>query len=105
MLIPLTEKLYVAPQITEETVAEAARQGVSLIINNRPEGEAPDQTAGERIAAAVRAAGTDPDLAATLAAAGVGVRTSTPAEFVAAIAEERAKVAAIAQAVGTKPAQ
>lgn len=57
----------------------------------------------ERIAADIRAAGQDPDVAAKLAAAGVGVRTSTPAEFAAAIEDERAKVAAIAQQVGTKP--
>ena len=57
----------------------------------------------ERIAADVRAAGQDPDVAAKLAAAGVGVRTSTPAAFAAAIADERAAVAAIAQQVGIKP--
>lgn len=59
----------------------------------------------ERIAADIRAAGTDPALIATLTAAGVAARTSTPAEFAAAIADERAKVAAIAQSVGTKPTQ
>ena len=57
----------------------------------------------ERIAADIRAAGQDPEVAAKLAAAGVGVRTSTPAEFAAAIEDERAKVAAIARQVGTKP--
>jgi len=46
-----------------------------------------------------------PALAATLTAAGVAVRTSTPAEFAAAIEDERARVAAIAQAVGVKPTQ
>jgi len=59
----------------------------------------------ERIAADIREAGADPALAATLAAAGVAVRTSTPAAFAAAIEDERAKVAAIAQAVGIKPTQ
>jgi tripartite-type tricarboxylate transporter receptor subunit TctC len=59
----------------------------------------------ERLAADIRAAGADPALAATLAAAGVGVRTSTPAAFAAAIEDERAKVAAVAQAVGVKPVQ
>jgi len=59
----------------------------------------------ERIAADIRAAGSDPALAATLTAAGVAVRTSTPAEFSAAIEDERARVAAIAQAVGIKPTQ
>jgi tripartite-type tricarboxylate transporter receptor subunit TctC len=57
----------------------------------------------ERIAGDIRAAGMDPEVVAKLASAGVGVRTSTPAEFVAAIEDERAKVAAIAQQVGTKP--
>jgi tripartite-type tricarboxylate transporter receptor subunit TctC len=57
----------------------------------------------ERIAADIRAVGQDPDVAAKLASAGVGVRTSTPAEFAAAIEDERAKVAAIAQQVGIKP--
>jgi tripartite-type tricarboxylate transporter receptor subunit TctC len=59
----------------------------------------------ERIAGDIRAAGSDPALAATLSVAGVAVRTSTPAEFAAAIEDERAKVAAIAQAVGVKPTQ
>ena len=59
----------------------------------------------ERLAADIREAGTDPALAATLTAAGVGVRTSTPAEFAAAIEDERARVAAIAQAMGVKPTQ
>lgn len=58
----------------------------------------------ERLAADIRAAGTDPALAATLASAGAAVRTSTPAEFAAAIEDERASVAAIAQATGVKPA-
>lgn len=57
MLIALTENLYVAPQITVETVAEAARAGVTLVINNRPEGESPDQTPGERIEAAAKGEG------------------------------------------------
>lgn len=57
MLTSLTPQLYVAPQITEQTVAQAAQLGISLIINNRPEGEAPDQTPGDVIAAAAQAAG------------------------------------------------
>ncbi|HEX7823050.1 MAG TPA: TIGR01244 family sulfur transferase [Sphingobium sp.] len=57
MLIALTEKLYVAPQISVETVAEAAGLGVSLVVNNRPEGESADQTAGEDIETAAKAQG------------------------------------------------
>jgi hypothetical protein len=40
-----------------------------------------------------------------LAAIGIVVRPSTPGEFAAAIEEQRAKVAAIAAAIGTKPTQ
>ena len=56
----------------------------------------------ERISADVRLAGADPDIARKLAAAGIGVRTSTPTEFAAAIEAERAKVAEYAKALGTK---
>jgi tripartite-type tricarboxylate transporter receptor subunit TctC len=59
----------------------------------------------ERIAADIRAVGADPVLATTLTAAGAAARTGTPAEFTAAIEDERAKVAAIAKALGVKPAQ
>jgi tripartite-type tricarboxylate transporter receptor subunit TctC len=54
----------------------------------------------ERIAADVRAAGADPALRDKLAVLGQAVRTGTPAELAAMIAEQRAKIAAIAQAIG-----
>lgn len=57
MLKPLTPSIFVAPQITTDTVAEAKALGVSLIINNRPEGESADQTPGDDIEAAATAAG------------------------------------------------
>lgn len=57
MLIALTENLFVAPQISVDTVVQAAERGVSLIINNRPEGEGADQTPGDTIEAAARSAG------------------------------------------------
>lgn len=59
MFRTLTETMMVAPQIDTAAVAEAAALGVRLIINNRPEDESPDQTPGEEIAAAARAAGID----------------------------------------------
>lgn len=59
MFRTLTDDVLVAPQITADAVAEAARQGVTLVINNRPEGEAEDQTPGIEIEAAARAAGLD----------------------------------------------
>jgi tripartite-type tricarboxylate transporter receptor subunit TctC len=54
----------------------------------------------ERIAADVREVGADPVLRDKLAVLGQAVRTGTPAEFSAMIAEQRAKIAAIAQAIG-----
>jgi tripartite-type tricarboxylate transporter receptor subunit TctC len=54
----------------------------------------------ERIAADVRAVGADPALAQKLAVLGQAMRTGTPAEFAALIADQRAKIAGIAQAIG-----
>ena len=59
MLKQLTPDIFVAPQIGLETVDEAKALGVTLIVNNRPEGESPDQTPGEDIEAAAKAAGMD----------------------------------------------
>jgi len=59
MLTPLTPSIFVAPQIGVETVDEAKALGVTLIVNNRPEDESPDQTPGPVIEAAARAAGMD----------------------------------------------
>jgi tripartite-type tricarboxylate transporter receptor subunit TctC len=56
----------------------------------------------ERIAVDIRAAGADPMIEQRLSPAGITVRTSTPADFAAAIEDERAKIAAVAQALGTK---
>ncbi|AHE56735.1 TIGR01244 family sulfur transferase [Sphingomonas sanxanigenens] len=52
MFRTLDDGLLVSPQITTADVAEAARLGVKLIINNRPEGEEPGQPSGDEIAAA-----------------------------------------------------
>jgi uncharacterized protein (TIGR01244 family) len=59
MFRTLDATLLVAPQIDCDAVAEAAARGVTLIINNRPEGESVDQVAGDEIAAAAAAAGLD----------------------------------------------
>jgi uncharacterized protein (TIGR01244 family) len=53
----LVEGIYASPQIGLAEVAEAARMGVTLIINNRPEDESPDQVPGPEIESAARAAG------------------------------------------------
>jgi len=57
MFAKLSETVWASPQIDAATVADAAAQGVKLIINNRPEGESPDQTPGAEIEAAAQAAG------------------------------------------------
>ncbi len=57
MFRQLSDRVWAAPQITLEDVAVAAAEGITLIINNRPEGESEDQTPGETIEAAARAAG------------------------------------------------
>lgn len=55
----VTDLFWVSPQISVEDVAEAKAQGFQVVVNNRPDGEAPDQPSGEEIAAAARAAGLD----------------------------------------------
>lgn len=55
----LTEHVLASPQIGVADLAEAKQLGVTLVVNNRPEGEAEDQTPGPDIEAAARAAGLD----------------------------------------------
>lgn len=59
MFRTVTNRFLASPQISTTDVAEAAAQGVKLIINNRPDEEAPDQPSGAAIAAAAREAGLD----------------------------------------------
>src|SRR5262245_34136735 len=59
----------------------------------------------DRIAADVRAVADTPAIKERLEKIGIVARGSTPSEFAAAIEEQRAKVAAIAAAIGTKPTQ
>jgi uncharacterized protein (TIGR01244 family) len=53
----VTPSFWASPQIGLADVAEAQARGMTLIINNRPEGEAEDQIPGAEIEAAARAAG------------------------------------------------
>lgn len=59
MFTPLTDTVEVSPQISVEAVAAAKAQGVTMIINNRPDGEDPSAPQGADIAAAAAAAGID----------------------------------------------
>ena len=55
----VTETFAVAPQIVPGDLAEAKRRGFVKVINNRPDGEAPDQPANAVMAAAAAAAGLE----------------------------------------------
>ena len=52
-VIQLEKDVFVAPQLVEGDFAELASSGFSSVVNNRPDGEAPDQlqTAGAAAAA------------------------------------------------------
>lgn len=55
----VTEDFSVSPQISPADMAAAAAQGFTLVINNRPDGETPDQPTSAEMEAAARAAGLD----------------------------------------------
>lgn len=55
----ITDSFLASPQIEVGDIATAQAQGVTLVVNNRPEGESPDQTPGAAIENAARAAGMD----------------------------------------------
>lgn len=55
----LSGTMLASPQISVADVSDALAQGVTLIVNNRPEGESDDQVPGAQIEAAARAAGID----------------------------------------------
>ena len=57
MFRPLTNSLLVSPQISLADVAEAKAQGVTFIINNRPDDEEPGQLSGGEVEAAAKVAG------------------------------------------------
>lgn len=57
MFRKLTDRILVAPQITIDQVEQAKAQGVTMIVNNRPDDEEPGQVNGAQIEAAARAAG------------------------------------------------
>ena len=57
MFRKLTDRILVSPQITLDQVADAKAQGVTIIVNNRPDDEEPGQVNGAAIEAAAKAAG------------------------------------------------
>jgi len=57
MFRQLTPSILVSPQISVADVEQARAQGVTVIINNRPDDEEPGQVNGAEIEAAAKAAG------------------------------------------------
>lgn len=57
MFRTLTDALLVSPQISVDDVEIAKAQGITFILNNRPDDEEPGQVNGGEIEAAARAAG------------------------------------------------
>ena len=57
MIRQLDEKTLVSGQIAPHEVAGLAEQGVTVLVNNRPDGEDPDQPRASDIEAAATAAG------------------------------------------------
>lgn len=53
----VNDHLSVSPQLSVADVAEAKAKGFTTIVNNRPDGEAPDQPASAEIEAAAKALG------------------------------------------------
>jgi uncharacterized protein (TIGR01244 family) len=53
----VTDDFSVAPQIDLADLPRAAAEGFKLVINNRPDGEAPDQPTSAEVEAAAKAAG------------------------------------------------
>ena len=118
----VTPGFWVAPQISVADVARAKALGFTLIINNRPDGEAPDQPSAAALEAAARSAGIDylaapvfglpaPDeVAAVRAAAGASTKTlafcrsGTRSIFAWALgqltAENQAEIARLGAAAG-----
>ncbi len=58
-IVKLTDTVAVSEQISAADVAEIAAAGYRVLINNRPDGEAPGQPPSSEIEAAARAAGID----------------------------------------------
>ena len=57
MICQLDDRTLVSGQVRPEEVAGLAEQGVTMLVNNRPDGEEPDQPPGADIEAAAEAAG------------------------------------------------
>ena len=58
-MLQLDDKTFVSAQVRPGDIPELAEQGVTLIVNNRPDGEEPGQPLGAAIEDAASSAGMD----------------------------------------------
>jgi uncharacterized protein (TIGR01244 family) len=57
MFRKIDDKFLASPQIAVSDIADAKAMGVTMIVNNRPDGEEPSEPQGAEIEAAAKAAG------------------------------------------------
>jgi uncharacterized protein (TIGR01244 family) len=55
----LDDKTFVSGQVRPDDVAALAQQGITMLVNNRPDGEEPGQPLGAEIEEAAEAAGIE----------------------------------------------
>lgn len=82
----LSESFFVAPQITAGDLRDAGALGVTLIVNNRPDGEEPGQPAGADLERAAKALGL---YYVAIPIAGAAVGASDLDAFDKAVAQNR----------------
>jgi tripartite-type tricarboxylate transporter receptor subunit TctC len=87
------------PTVAESGFPDIAFEGVLGVFASR--GTTVDQR--EHIASDIRAIAADPAVTHRLGSSGQIVRASTPAEFAAAIEEQRSRIAALVQLIGKAP--
>ena len=94
----LSDRVLASPQILPADIADAQAQGVTLVINNRPDGEETGQPEGAEIEAAARAAGLD---YLAIPVSGAGMSAPQVAAMAEALARTEGKVLAFCRS-GTR---
>ena len=59
MIRQLDDRTLVSGQLTPDQIAELKEQGITLLVNNRPDNEDPDQPLSADLEAAAEAAGME----------------------------------------------
>jgi tripartite-type tricarboxylate transporter receptor subunit TctC len=104
LFVPNRERSPLAPDVP--TAVEAGFPELTFdAVNGIYGGRDMPPELKDRIAADVRAVASDPAVAERLGPTGAVMRPGTSAEFAAAIAQQRAQVAAVAQILAAKPRQ